>query len=125
MDLNEKKAAAIWAAKSLFERGKTSGSSANISFLHEGAIYISASGTCFGTLGPDDFASASMAQQRAAAPPDFIHKKSENTGGYPHAQPVFHSVELYGIRSESSGRLYSASDTLSENEAGQCGACPL
>lgn len=60
MDLNEKKAAAIWAAKSLFERGKTSGSSANISFLHEGAIYISASGTCFGTLGPDDFASASM-----------------------------------------------------------------
>lgn len=60
MDLNEKKTAAIWAAKSLFERGKTSGSSANISFLHEGIIYISASGTCFGTLRPDDFAPVSM-----------------------------------------------------------------
>lgn len=51
---------AVWAAHSLFERGKTSGSSANMSFLHEGNIYISASGTCFGTLTEDDFAVVSL-----------------------------------------------------------------
>ena len=56
MTLEEKKAAAIWAAQSLFNRNKTAGSSANISFVHEDVIYISASGTCFGTLGPEDFA---------------------------------------------------------------------
>ncbi|MEY8336855.1 class II aldolase/adducin family protein [Lachnospiraceae bacterium 62-35] len=58
--LKEKLDAAIWAAHSLFERGKTSGSSANMSFLHEGKIYITASGTCFGTLAEEDFAVVSM-----------------------------------------------------------------
>lgn len=43
-----------WAAHSLFERGKTSGSSANISVRVGDTIYISASGTCFGTLSPED-----------------------------------------------------------------------
>ena len=60
MTLEEKKTAAIWTAQSLFNRNKTAGSSANISFIHENIIYISASGTCFGTLGPEDFAPAAM-----------------------------------------------------------------
>ena len=47
---------AVWAAHSLFRRGKTSGSSANLSVIHNGVIYISASGTCFGTLTTSDFA---------------------------------------------------------------------
>lgn len=47
---------AVWAAHSLFRRGKTSGSSANLSVIHNGVIYISASGTCFGTLTTNDFA---------------------------------------------------------------------
>lgn len=54
--LQKKLQDAVWAAHSLFERGKTSGSSANMSFLHDGKIYISASGTCFGTLTEEDFA---------------------------------------------------------------------
>ena len=49
-ELEQKLEDAVWAARSLFERGKTSGSSANMSFYHEGKIYVSASGTCFGTL---------------------------------------------------------------------------
>lgn len=53
--LNEKLEAAIWAAKSLFERGRTSGSSANLSFLHDGKLYITASGSCFGRLTREDF----------------------------------------------------------------------
>lgn len=54
--LHEKLKQAVWAAHSLFQRGKTSGSSANMSFLHQGKIYITASGTCFGTLTETDFA---------------------------------------------------------------------
>lgn len=54
--LNEKVKSAVWAAHSLFERGKTTGSSANISFRHEEQIYISAGGTCFGTMSEKDFA---------------------------------------------------------------------
>ena len=54
--LKKKLEDAVWVAHSLFERGKTSGSSANMSFLHDGNVYITASGTCFGTLTADDFA---------------------------------------------------------------------
>lgn len=60
MNLEQKFTDAIWAAQSLFLRNKTCGSSANISFLDEGKIYISASGTCFGSLTPDDFSIISM-----------------------------------------------------------------
>lgn len=56
MTYEEVVAQTLWVAHSLFERGKTSGSSANISFRFEDHIYISASGTCFGTLADDDFA---------------------------------------------------------------------
>jgi 3-dehydro-4-phosphotetronate decarboxylase len=51
---------AIWIAKTLFERGKVTGSSANMSFLHEGNIYITGSGTCFGTLTKEDFSIVTM-----------------------------------------------------------------
>ena len=54
--LEQKYADAVWAARSLFDRGKTAGSSANLSFLHNGNIYITASGSCFGTLTKEDFA---------------------------------------------------------------------
>lgn len=56
--LEKKLKDAVWAAHSLFDRGKTSGSSANLSFLHEGKLYITASGSCFGTLTEEDFAIA-------------------------------------------------------------------
>lgn len=56
MDSLEKKLQqAIWIGKSLFERNKVSGSSANMSFLHDNKIYITGSGTCFGNLDKEDF----------------------------------------------------------------------
>lgn len=58
--LKKKIEQAIWVGKSLFDRNKTSGSSANMSFLHEGTVYISGSGTCFGNLKPEDFAAVSL-----------------------------------------------------------------
>ena len=48
--LEQKMNDAIWIAKELFDRGKATGSSANLSFLHDGHIYITGSGTCFGNL---------------------------------------------------------------------------
>lgn len=47
---------AIWIANSLFQRNKTSGSSANMSFRDGDRIYITGSGTCFGRLEETDFA---------------------------------------------------------------------
>lgn len=58
--LEEKLEAAVWAAHSLFERNKTSGSSANMSFRHNDKIYITASGSCFGTMKKEDFTAISM-----------------------------------------------------------------
>ena len=54
-ELAKKIETAIWVGNSLFTRGKTAGSSANMSFLHEDYVYNSGSGTCFGTLTPNSF----------------------------------------------------------------------
>ncbi|MEA5012451.1 MAG: class II aldolase/adducin family protein [Angelakisella sp.] len=56
MTLEQKIEQALWIAHSIYERGKTAGSSANLSFRHEDTIYITASGTCFGNLSSEDFA---------------------------------------------------------------------
>lgn len=60
VDLDKKYEDAIWIAKSLFERGKVTGSSANMSFLHEENIYITGSGTSFGNLTEKDFSIVNM-----------------------------------------------------------------
>lgn len=57
--LKQKLSDAVWIARSLFERGKTAGSTANLSFRHNGTIYITGSGTCFGTLQEESFAAVS------------------------------------------------------------------
>lgn len=54
--LKQKIGEAIWIGKSLFERNKTSGSSANLSFRHGDKVYITQSGSCFGTLTESQFA---------------------------------------------------------------------
>lgn len=53
--LKEQIEEAIWAAKSLFDRGKTAGSSANLSFRYGGQIYITGTNTCFGRLAEESF----------------------------------------------------------------------
>ncbi|MEN6566146.1 MAG: class II aldolase/adducin family protein [Veillonellales bacterium] len=57
-DLQQKLATAVWIARSLFDRGRTTGSTANFSFKHKGKIYITASGTCFGSLTVASFVNA-------------------------------------------------------------------
>ena len=58
--LEEKLEQAIWIAHSLFERGKTAGSTANMSFRDGDKIYVTGSGTCFGTLKKEEFAVIDM-----------------------------------------------------------------
>lgn len=55
IELKSKMEDAIWVGKTLFDRCKTSGSSANMSFLHDGNMYITGSGTCFGRLEESSF----------------------------------------------------------------------
>ena len=64
--LEQKYKEALWIAQSLFERGKVSGSSANMSFLHEGNIYITGSGTSFGSLREEDLAVVDMNEKHIA-----------------------------------------------------------
>lgn len=59
-ELQAKLSQAIWIGTSLFNRGKTSGSSANLSFRHKDDIYITGSGTCFGNLTPESFGVTDM-----------------------------------------------------------------
>lgn len=58
--LQEKLEQAVWVAHTLFQLGRTSGSSANLSFLHQGEIFITASGSCFGRLRAEEFAVIDM-----------------------------------------------------------------
>lgn len=48
-------------ARLLFLRNRTCGASANMSFLLGDRVFVTASGTCFGTLTEDDFAEISLA----------------------------------------------------------------
>ncbi len=59
-ELKEKLDKAIWVARSLFERSRTTGSSANLSFLHGKTMYITISGSCFGTLDAEQFAAMDL-----------------------------------------------------------------
>lgn len=89
----------LWVAHSLFERGKTSGSSANISFRFEDHIYISAGGTCFGTLSESDFAELDLEGQYISGKKPSkewplhltLYQKSSEIGA------VIHTHSLYSI----------------------------
>ena len=59
---------AIWIAHSLFQRNKTQGSSANMSFRDGDQIYITGSGTCFGNLSSTDFAVLDLAGNHISGP---------------------------------------------------------
>lgn len=61
--LNDKIKDMIWVAKALFDRMLVTGSTGNISILHDGYMYITKSGSCFGRLNENSFAVVSLAGQ--------------------------------------------------------------
>ena len=100
-DLLQKKLKdAVWAAHSLFERGKTSGSSANMSFLHDGVVYITASGSCFGTLTEEDFAAVKLdgtpVNEKKASKEFMLHKYFYEKD--PSIQAVIHTHGPYAVQ---------------------------
>lgn len=95
--LEERMRDAIWAADSLFSRGKVSGSAANLSFLHEGDVYITASGSCFGRLSPESFSRLSLDGELISGPKpskEFpLHQALYRH--FPQAQAVLHTHSCY------------------------------
>ena len=96
-ELAQKLEDAVWIGRSLFERGKTSGSSANMSFFHNGRIYITQGGSCFGTLKPEHFAvigmdGACLSQNRPSkeAPLHLkVYQKKPGTGAVIHTHGTY------------------------------------
>lgn len=91
---------AVWAAHSLFERGKTSGSSANLSFRHGDLVYITASGSCFGTLTEEDFAvvrlDGTAVNGKKASKEFALHKHYYEKN--PAVQAVIHTHGPYAVQ---------------------------
>ena len=95
--LDQKLSDAVWTARSLFDRGKTSGSSANMSFRHKDRIYISATGSCFGTMKKEDFAVLSMdgtvlSEKKPSKEWPLhlaLYEKSSETGAVIHTHSTF------------------------------------
>jgi ribulose-5-phosphate 4-epimerase/fuculose-1-phosphate aldolase len=59
-NFNEIMRQTIWVAHRLFDRGAASGSTGNISFRFKDRIFISGTGTCFGTLNTEDFSALDL-----------------------------------------------------------------
>ena len=96
--LKQKLEQAVWAAHVLFERGTVKGNTGNISVRHEDKIYISASGTCFGTLRPSDFAvmdiEGNLLEKKASKEWPLhlkVYQKKPGTGA------VIHTHGTYGV----------------------------
>ena len=110
--LEQKLKDAVWIGRSLFERNKTAGSSANMSFIHDGRMYISRSGSCFGNMKEDDFAVMDMdgtCLSRNKPSKEWplhlkVYRKKPETGA------VLHTHGTYGV-------LWSFVPALDETDA--------
>lgn len=95
--LDETKEQAVWVAHSLFDRNKVNGSSANLSFRYDDKIYITASGTCFGTLKVSDFAIIDMnGNNISSLKPSkelpihlYLYQESTNIGAVLHTHSIY------------------------------------
>lgn len=99
-NLEEKLEQAVWIAHSLFERGKATGSSANMSFRHGEWIYVTGSGTCFGTLKKEDFSCISMTGEHVEGPKPskelplhkMLYEKSDEIQAVIHTHSFYSTV---------------------------------
>ncbi len=88
---------AVKIAHSLFDRGKVSGSTANISVRVGDEIYISGGGTSFGTLKPEHFARMSLdGKQLGGIRPSkefplhaIIYRNKADVGGVIHTHSFY------------------------------------
>lgn len=98
-ELQQKLEQAIWIGKSLFERNKTAGSSANMSFLHENTVSITGSGTCFGTLKAESFSTVDLSGAHIDGPSPSkelpLHLGLYNQK--PEIKAVIHTHSFYSV----------------------------
>lgn len=90
---------AVQIAHSLFQRGKTHGSSANMSFIDNGFLYITASSTCFGLLVSEDFVKVPLSDLNNK--PERASKEFELHASIYRAKPeikaVIHTHSTYSV----------------------------
>jgi len=99
VELNKKFEQAIWVGKSLFGRNKVTGSSANMSFLHDDFIYITRSGACFGNLKDEDFVKVNMSGEVVSSgnpskelPMHIIYYKYKSVGAVIHTHSTYSTL---------------------------------
>lgn len=98
--LEQKLEDAVWIARSLFARNKTAGSTANMSFRHGNRIYISGSGTCFGTLTEADFSVLNLSGEHLEGrmpSKEFplhmrLYEKSDEIGAVLHTHSLYSAL---------------------------------
>lgn len=108
-DLNHIFDRALWAAHTLFERNKVSGSSGNFSFRFGEEIYMTGGGCCFGTLEKEDFAVLDRKFRHISGPKPskewplhcILYQKDEDIGAVLHTHS-FYSALWSCLETESS-----------------------
>lgn len=98
--LEEKLEQAVWIAHSLFERGKTAGSTANMSFRDGDRIYVTGSGTCFGTLKKEKFAVLDLEGNHISGPKPSkeyplhlsVYREKKETGAVIHTHSFYSTI---------------------------------
>ena len=114
-ELNQLFDRALWAAHSLFERNKVSGSSGNFSFRFGERIYITAGGTGFGTLKKEDFAVLDEKFRHISGPKPskewplhcMLYQKHGDVGAVLHTHS-FYSALWSCLETESAGSCIPA-----------------
>ncbi len=99
-EMNQLLERALWVAHSLFERNKVSGSSGNFSFRCGGRIYMTAGGTCFGTLKKEDFSVLDEKFQHINGPKPskewplhcMLYQKHEGIGAVLHTHSFYSAL---------------------------------
>lgn len=92
--VNELKRQAVWIAKALFDRGKVTGSTGNLSFRHGNDIWLTRSGSCFGNLHEADFVCSSNEQSRLKASKEWpLHHALYSR--HTQVQAVIHTHSAY------------------------------
>ena len=98
-ELQEKKETACWIAHQLFDRKMGPGTTGNLSFLHEGKLWITAGGTCFGKLTPEDFTGVDLTdgsyEGNKPSKELELHRIAYNT--QPDAAAVIHVHSTYAV----------------------------
>ena len=129
MRIEEKTKEALWCAHKLFDRGLVRGSTGNISFFHEGRMYISRSGSCFGRLESEDLAVVPPGGEILEGKPSkeyplhlTFYRKAPGTGAVIHTHSLYSTVFSCRLDAkECVGELFAYTPYLRMQTGGRIG----